>query len=518
MMPRNPAMTAGIVCLALCVAAAPGAAATFVRGDVNQSGKIDLSDAVAVLMHLFGGAPVAGDCLDAADVNDSGFVDVGDAIYGLGYLFAQQAAPPAPFPACGLDTTEDGLGCESFAGCGSAVIEELRSTKLHDPDPDVPPEGLAELVAGNTAFACEFYRAVRGEEGNLFFSPYSVSVALAMLYAGARGVTEEEMAQAMHFTLPQERLHPAFNALGLALESRGEGAQGADGEGFRLNIANSIWGQTGYSFLDAYLDALAESYDAGMRLVDFMHAPEPSRLAINDWVSAETEGKIEDLVPPGAITDSTRLVLTNAIYFNAAWLAPFPEKLTHDGDFTLLDGGTATVPLMMQDGSFGYTAGDGFCAVELLYDGEELSMVIVVPDAGRFGELEAALDAAKLGAVTGGMQPAHILLTMPKFRFEASFALVPVLRALGMRDAFTPFAADLSGIDGTRELYVTDVLHKAYVAVNEAGTEAAAATAVIVGIVSVPEPVTIDRPFLFFIRDIPTGAVLFGGRVVDPRA
>ena len=518
MRPRNSVVKAGLLCAALGLAAAPVAAASFVRGDVNQSGKVDLSDTVALLMHLFAGAPVPGDCLDAADVNDSGLVDVADAVYGLGYLFAHQPPPPAPFPACGRDETEDGLGCASFQGCGPAVVEEVRSAAAYNPHPEVGSGDLAELVAGNTAFACDFYGAVRGEKGNLFFSPYSVSVALAMLYGGARGASGEEMAAAMHFTLPQDRLHPAFNALGLELASRGEGAQGADGEGFRLNIANSIWGQTGHSFLEAYLATLAENYDAGMRLVDFKVAPEPSRLAINDWVSGATEGKIKDLVPQGAITELTRLVLTNAIYFNAAWLAPFPENLTYDGEFTLLDGGTAVVPLMRQDGAFGRMQGDGFVAVELPYDGEELSMIVVVPHAGRFAEFEAAFGAAQLGAIVRGMQPAHVRLTMPKFRFETSLSLVPVLQGLGMGGAFAPLGADFSGIDGTRDLFVTDVLHKAYVAVNEAGTEAAAATAVIVGIVSVPEPVSIDRPFLFFIRDIPAGAVLFGGRVVDPRA
>ncbi len=509
--------TLALALFVLCGLAAPGVASTFVRGDVNQSGRIDLSDAVSVLLHLFRGAPVAGDCLDAADVNDSGGIDVADAIYELGFLFARQAAPPLPFPACGADATDDDLGCASFTSCAAAG-EELRSDKERNRDPDVIPADLAELVAGSTAFACDFYRAVRGTEGNLFYSPYSLSVALAMLYAGSCGVTESEMSDTMHFTLPQARLHPAFNALALALESRGQGAQGADGQGFRLNIANAIWGQTGYSFQNAYLDCLAESYDAGMRLLDFRAAPDPSRLVINDWVSTETEGKIEDLIPPGAITDYTRLVLTNAIYFNAAWISPFSEKLTHDGSFQLLNGSVVTVRLMMQDGSFGYSHGPGYTAVELPYDGQELSMVIVMPEAGQLETFQAALDAPALATILGAIAPTHIQLTMPKFRFESSFALVPTLRAMGMHDVFTPFVADLSGIDGTRDLFVTDVLHKAYIGVNEAGTEAAAATAVIIGVTSVPPQVTIDRPFLFLIRDIATGAILFVGRVTNPAA
>jgi len=326
------------------------------------------------------------------------------------------------------------------------------------------------------------------------------------------------MADALHFTLPQDRLHPAFNSLDLALASRGDGAEGQDGEGFRLNIVNALWGQTGYKFLDAFLDTLAENYGAGLRLLDFASDPEASRGIINDWVSDQTEGRIEDLIPQGLINQLTRLVLTNAIYFNAAWAEPFEESQTKDGAFHLLDGSQVTVPMMWHSASYGYAAGEGYQAVELPYDGYELSMVILLPEAGGFERFEDSLDASQLDAILGSLGHQQVALTLPKFEFESEFGLADALMALGMVDAFS-MDADFSGMDGTQELFVREVVHKAFVSVDEAGTEAAAATAVIMqlkGMATEPIQVTVDRPFLFLIRDLETGALLFVGRVLDP--
>ncbi|TET81990.1 MAG: serpin family protein, partial [Anaerolineales bacterium] len=189
--------------------------------------------------------------------------------------------------------------------------------------PRVGTADLKELVVGNTAFAFDLYQTLRGEEGNLFFSPYSISLALAMTYAGARGETEQQMADTLRFTLPQDRLHPAFNMVDLELSSRGEDVDEQLGEAFRLNIANSIWGQRGYDFLPEFLDVLALNYGAGLRLVDYVEAPEEARQIVNQWVSDQTEEKIKDLIPQGAIDSLTRLVLANAIYFNAGWFYPF---------------------------------------------------------------------------------------------------------------------------------------------------------------------------------------------------
>jgi serpin B len=389
-----------------------------------------------------------------------------------------------------------------------------------DTDPQVPAADLQELAAGNSQFALELYQALRGEEGNLFFSPYSISVALAMTYAGARGETEAEMAETLSFTLPQLRLHPAFNRLGLELESRGEAPQNAElGDPFRLNIANALWGQEGYPFLPEFLDTLAANYGAGMRLVDFAANVEAARVAINDWVSDKTEGKIEDLIPAGLLSSATRLVLTNAIYFNAAWATPFPEGATQDGTFYLLDGGQVTVPMMRLNEGLRYVHEKGFQVIDLPYNGHELSMVIVMPDEGGFESFEGALDAATLQAAIDGLGFEQLDLRMPRFEFEDEFSLGRALAAMGMPLAFSD-DADFSGMNGNQELFISAVVHKAYVGVDEEGTEAAAATAVVMAekamAPSEPIEVTLDRPFLFFIRDIPTNTILFAGRVMDP--
>jgi len=401
-----------------------------------------------------------------------------------------------------------------------AAGEVLQSDRERITSPDAAPNEQVSLVEGNSAFAFELYQALKGKGGNLFYSPYSISLALAMTYAGARGDTAEQMAATLHFILEQDRLHPAFNWLDAELAKRGEGAQGKDGEGFRLNIVNAIWGQKDYEFLTDFLDVLAENYGAGLRILDFITEAEKSRVIINDWVSDQTESRIEDLIPQGAIDALTRLVLTNAIYFNAAWKYPFDKKVTANGPFYLLDGAQVMVPMMKQTESFGYTDGEGYQAVELLYDGGELSMVILLPEAGQFAAFEEGLQAQGVSDIISGLQPTEVALTMPKFEFDSDFSLKDTLAAMGMPIAFSG-GADFSGMTGNPELFISEVIHKAFVAVDEAGTEAAAATAVIMKLTAVPESVaavTIDRPFIFLIRDIETGAILFVGRVLNPGA
>ncbi|MFH0847679.1 MAG: serpin family protein [Chloroflexota bacterium] len=406
-----------------------------------------------------------------------------------------------------------------LSGCSQPALgQELKSNKPRVTSPSVGGADLTVLVDGNNAFAFDLYQALAQKDGNLFYSPYSISEALAMTYAGARGGTETAMAEVMNFTLSQARLHPAFNLLDLELKARGEGAQGKDEKGFRLNVVNAIWGQKDFKFLSEYLDTLAQNYGAGLRLVDFVSQTEPSRVTINDWVSEQTEERIKDLIPPGALNELTRLVLTNAIYFNAAWQFPFDEKVTESGNFRLLNGSEVAVSMMKQRRSFSYAEGDNYQAVELPYDGQELSMVILLPDAGEFASFEESLKAEMVKEIIGKLKNREVSLTMPKFEYESSFGLKPVLTGLDMGIAFTE-AADFSGMDGRRDLLIQDVLHKAFVAVDEAGTEAAAATAVIVGTTSLPSDIvefTIDRPFLFLIRDIPTGSIIFVGRVLNP--
>jgi len=407
------------------------------------------------------------------------------------------------------------IACDQPVGAALVMSDKPRETA-----PDVSEADLALLIEGNSAFAFELYQALREEEGNLFYSPHSISVALAMTYAGARNQTAEQMANTLQFLLEQERLHPAFNWLDAELAKRGEGAEGKDGEGFRLNIVNAIWGQKDYSFLSTFLDVLAENYGAGLRILDFINETEKSRLTINQWVSDQTEGRIKDLIPQGAIDALTRLVLTNAIYFNAAWEYPFDEDMTADGPFYLLEGGQVTVPMMKQTEAFGYTEGEGYQAVELQYDGNELSMVILLPEAGQFQTFEEGLQAQQVRDIISGLQDTQVALTMPKFEFDSEFSLKDTLAEMGMPIAFSS-SADFSGMTGTPDLCISEVLHKAFVSVDEAGTEAAAATAVIVGETAMPgQPVevTVDHPFIFLIRDIETGAILFVGRVMNPAA
>jgi serpin B len=399
-----------------------------------------------------------------------------------------------------------------------AAGEVLQSDKERLTSPDVSPDEQALLLEGNSAFAFNLYQQLKGEEGNLFYSPYSISLALAMTYAGANGETAEQMADTLHFLLGQGSLHPAFNWLDAQLAGRGEGAQGKDGEGFKLNIVNAIWGQQGYEFLPAFLDVLAENYGAGLRILDFISEAEQSRLAINDWVSQQTEGRIRDLIPKGAVDELTRLVLTNAIYFNAAWKYPFQKQVTTNNPFYLLDGGQVTVPMMEQTESFGYAAGEVYQVIELPYDGDELSMVILLPQAGQFETFEEGLQAQQVSDIIGALQTTQVALTMPKFEFESEFKLNDTLSDMGMPLAFSE-DADFSGMDGGGGLYISAVVHKAFVAVDEAGTEAAAATAVVMDNCAMPNQaveVTMDRPFIFLIRDIQTGTILFVGRVLNP--
>jgi len=405
--------------------------------------------------------------------------------------------------------------CVPGPGTGGGEVKVAQSQAERVTAPDVPASDMDALNAGDAAFAVDLYHAVRGEAGNLFFSPYSISTALAMTYAGAREETARQMAETLHFTLPADRLHPAFNALALEL---------AGGEDFVLNVVNSLWGQQGYTFLPEFLDLLAENYGAGLRLLDFAAAPEPARVTINDWVSEQTEDKINDLIPQGGLTPDTRLVLVNAIYFNADWLYPFDKDKTHDAPFTLLDGENVSVPMMDWESPelVPYTRGESYQAVELPYVGGKTSLVLIVPDEGEFAAYEGAFTAEHLASLLDDLNPENVALTMPKFSYDQNFSLAKTLAEMGMPDAMDAGrGADFSGMDGTRDLYIGDVFHKAFVAVDEAGTEAAAATAVVM-LLSSAIPIddaielTVDRPFIFLIRDTGTGALLFLGRVENP--
>jgi len=406
-----------------------------------------------------------------------------------------------------------------LAGCTSTASATLiESDKGRIKSPHVSSTDESILVEGDTAFAFDLFQLLKDEEGNVFYSPYSISLALAMTYAGARGETATQMADTLHFDLSQDNLHPAFNYLAMELDKRGEGARGKDDEGFRLNVVNAIWGQKNFTFLPAFLDTLAENYGAGMRVLDFINETEKARLTINDWVSDETEQRIQDLIPQGQLDAATRLVLTNAIYFNAAWQYQFEERLTSDSPFYLPDGQNVVVPMMKQTESFGYTSGEDYKALELQYDGGELSMIILLPDSGQYKSFEEQLTAEKATEIINDLKYTQVALSMPKFEFESEFMMKQTLSAMGMPVAFGS-SADFSGMTGQPGLYIDQVIHKAFVSVDESGTEAAAATAVdmkLTGMPAEPVKVTIDHPFIFLIRDIETGTILFIGRVLNP--
>ncbi|HET6416579.1 MAG TPA: serpin family protein [Polyangiales bacterium] len=415
----------------------------------------------------------------------------------------------------------------SLTYCSSSTPEEageagpgklVESSKARITTPDASSQEVGQLARDNAAFAWDFYREAAKPGENLFLSPHSISVALAMTWAGARRETEAEMADAMHFTLGQERLHAAFNALDLELQKRAEAGSAEAPLPFRLNVTNALFGQVGFSLLDPFLDTLAQHYGAGMRLMDFVAETEQSRLAINQWVSERTEQRIEELIAPGIIDAATRLVLVNAIYFTASWAEPFDEAATRDAAFRRLDGSEVMVPTMHQTVQAVYGEGEGFQATELPYDGQQLAMLLLVPDEGKFAALEEALSERMVDEIRAGLSTHLVELAFPKFSFRSNVPAKAPLQALGMVAAFGPGQADFSGMTDTAPLFIQDVVHQAFVAVDERGTEAAAATAVIVGETSAPPPatLTVDRPFIFAIIDRTTGATLFLGRVLDP--
>jgi serpin B len=438
--------------------------------------------------------------------------------------------------ACG-DTAGDDSTTTTDAG--STVTDPTSTTSAGTGDPtsgiaasdlarriaDVPAGDLEIAAAGNREFAADLYALLARGDGNIVFSPTSIRLALAMTYAGAQGNTAEEMAAALHFdTLTPERLHAAMNALDTALESRNrEEEPGPEGEERKVfvEIANSLWGQEELAFVDAFLDTLALEYGAAMNLVDFTTAAEEARVRINDWVSERTNGLIPELIAPGLINELTRLVLVNAVYLDATWRTPFDPDLTVEAPFVLLDGGTVDVETMHATMALPYATGDGWQAVEIPYVGDELAMLVIVPDSGRFAEVEALLGDGLLDDARSGLASAEVSLGLPSFEVRNQTMLSTLLRELGMVDAFDGTVADFSGMTLDERLVIDEVIHEAFIAVDEQGTEAAAATAVVMratsAVVSSIE-LEIDRPFLFALQDRATGAVLFLGRVVDPSA
>ena len=377
---------------------------------------------------------------------------------------------------------------------------------------DDQPEGgdARDVVRGNTEFAFNLYARLRNQESNLFFSPYSISTALALTYAGARGETARQMAEVLSFKLPQEQLHPAWAALETSVY------EGEEEEECPLHLANSLWGQKGFSFRKEYLTLARTYYGAYCREIDFAAQPELARDAINTWVRTTTEEMIQELLQPGDLNTDTVLVLTNAIVFEEKWLTWFDLKDTKEGEFWVSKDKQVTVPLMHQTGPFPFAKTDKVDILELPYAGERFSMLLLLPNtATGLTELEQMLTGKQLALWLKELHPEEVRVTLPRFKLDARLELAKVLKALGMTDAFSS-SADFSGMAARSEIWIDDVIHEARVEVNEAGTRAAAATAVKMKKTSLPATFTADHPFCFMIRDRLTGSVLFLGRVLDP--
>lgn len=405
-------------------------------------------------------------------------------------------------------------------------------------------DDLRTLVAGNSAFACDLYARLsaappaEGPKGNLFFSPLSISTALGMTYVGARGETAAQMGKALHFSLPQAQLHPAFRQFDIRLNA-GSPADAAK-RPYELTVANALWGQQGYKFRREFVETAIDNYGGGLNQVDFKRDAEAARKTINQWVEDRTREKIKDLIPSGVLDAATRLVLTNAIYFKGRWASPFDEKRTAEMPFVPamprgFRGRVAAfqVPLMRQTARFGYFESDRMRALEMLYEGGDLAMLILLPKSPsleRSGAahhtedlvaLEKSLTVENLADWSAKLKRQEVEVFLPRFKATLAFDLGDVLKSMGMADAFDAEKADFTGMTEKRELFISAVLHKAFVEVNEEGTEAAAATAVLMkGNGGGPDPVPVfraDHPFVFLIRHIKTGSIFFVGRVMDPR-
>lgn len=409
-------------------------------------------------------------------------------------------------------------------------IELLKSALTREEAPELAATEREQVGQDSRDFALALYAQAANAEGNAFISPYSVSIALAMTYAGAAGQTKAEMMSALHFGLPEPALHAAWNSIDRELEGRGDelaGSQGSDpsepqssGDGLKLEVTNAAFVQRGFMPNQPFLDTLALHYGAGIYAADFATDAEAARLAINDWTAERTNDRIMDLLQPHSL-DAAVLVLLNAIYFKASWLTPFDPSLTMPAPFHAPSGDVMVE--MMHGSAEMYAVGDGYQALELPYISPSVQMFFILPDEGRFDEIEAGLDRAFFDRVHGELSSNYeVDLKLPRFTIDgASVSLAEALQALGMQLAFTG-GADLSGIAGAPgDLFVSDVIHQAFVTLDETGTEAAAATAVIFRPTSAPPPKTpvtlvFDRPFLFAIYDQPTGQILFVGRLRDP--
>lgn len=397
-------------------------------------------------------------------------------------------------------------------------IELVRSQLERDTEPQINGDDGLQFASDQRALAFDLFRQLGADDANAFISPYSIATALAMTYAGSEAQTKAEMATALRFSLPESTLHAAFNSLDLALARRSsELAEMAKGDPFQLETMNATFIERSEPVQSEFLDVLALNYDAGAFLADFVNQPERERTAINGWVSDQTKQRIEDLLPNSSITSNTRLVLVNTIYFKGSWLIKFDPKNTAEAVFHASTG-DVSVKMMHSTVRRRYARGSDYQAVELPYVSPSVRMLVVLPDEGKLAAVQAKLQTGLFDEARAGQRESMVELSMPRFTFRSELKLKPSLEALGMSSAFGSMA-DFSKIAGPPGyLFIDDVYHQAVVAVDEAGTEAAASTAVVFTTRSGVEYVTLtlDRPFLFFIYDEPTGQILFEGRLSQP--
>ena len=389
-----------------------------------------------------------------------------------------------------------------------------------EPAPVVAQRGMADATRD---FGCDLYRVLAAREGNLFFSPYSITAALAMTREGAGGATAEEMDRVMHFP-PAGRANGSrllARALAPSMEPDRDGDEWIEVPAYELHVANGLWGQEGLGFEERFLRTLRSNFEAEIRRVDFQD-PSAARATINRWVEEQTRERIKDLIPDGLPSADSLLVLANAIHFKGPWADPFRERATKERTFHGPDGKEIRASFLHRTGSYAYADLGDVRVVEIPYRGGEMAMTVLLPKAKDGLEaLEAKLDGAALETWLGKLRGERVALSLPKFAFTTPVDLTEVLKGMGMKTAFDPQDADFRGMTTEKPLCIGVVLHKAFVAVDEKGTEAAAATAVMMKLGGAPshgEPVefTADHPFLFLIRHRPTGAILFQGRLEDP--
>jgi len=383
-------------------------------------------------------------------------------------------------------------------------------------DPKASAEELQKLAHASNQFAIDLYQRLVDKEGNLIYSPFSIYQALLMTYAGAEGETAQQMMDVLGVTDNNE-IHNVMNALKLTLQA--EPTYTIEGmQPLIFNIANALWVQKDFHFEQAFLDKLMANYAAGLALVDF-NKPDEARDLINHWVEVRTNEKIKELIPTGMLNEMTRLVLTNAVYFKGAWTNRFDPARNTQEEFTSLDGAKSKVEMMNNSFTGAAFVEKDYSVVSLPYEGGNFAMMAVLPE--DFASFQTTMNADLLKEILEKLTESHTMvhLTMPKFSFESSIDLGETLPAMGMSDAFDINNADFSGMTGGKDLYISDVVHQAFIDVNEDGTEAAAATMVSMAPTSMPgEAITLrlDRPFIYLIYNTQTNAVVFMGHVVAP--